>query len=150
MDSNYLPSSRPSSASGSPRRFNRIVSWFKFRFSRRHHIQSHAAPSKMSGGCVETRVKPTKAKSIFRHRRHHSVRLAPVFPIEIMELIIYEVWNLLLSTKARAAFSRASMHVSHAWMVTFMRISLAELHITNYTYFKYIWWLIRRRQIHRM
>ncbi|KAK0190395.1 hypothetical protein F5146DRAFT_1120951 [Armillaria mellea] len=34
------------------------------------------------------------------------------------------------------------MHVSHAWMVTFMRISLTNIHITNYAYFKYIWHLM--------
>ncbi|KAK0443883.1 uncharacterized protein EV420DRAFT_1723100 [Desarmillaria tabescens] len=97
----------------------------------------------MSGGCVEKRVKPTKAGSISRHRWHHSVRSVPVFPLEIIELIICEAWNLLLSTKAREAFRRASMHVSHAWMATFMRVSLADLRITNYNYFVYVWWFLR-------
>ncbi|KAK0499516.1 hypothetical protein EDD18DRAFT_1349720 [Armillaria luteobubalina] len=44
-----------------------------------------------------------------------------------MELIIYEVWNLQLCPRAR----RASMRVSHAWMATFMRISLEDLRITD-------------------
>lgn len=68
-----------------------------------------------------------------------SVSSVPVFPLEIMELIIYEVWNLQLSTRARRVFRWTSMRVSHAWMVTFMRISLADLRITDYAYFDYVW-----------
>ncbi|KAK0243360.1 hypothetical protein EDD85DRAFT_947516 [Armillaria nabsnona] len=67
------------------------------------------------------------------------VSSVPVFPLEIMELIIYEVWNLQLSTRARRVFRWTSMGVSHAWMATFMRISLADLRITDYAYFDYVW-----------
>ncbi|KAK0207059.1 hypothetical protein DFS33DRAFT_641222 [Desarmillaria ectypa] len=143
MDSSHLSSSRLSSATECPGRFNRIVAWFKFRFLRRRNVQIHAVPSKNSRGSVETRAKPTKARPIIKRRWHRNVRPVPVFPLEITELIIYEVWNLLLSTKVRRAFRRTSMHVSHAWMATFIRISLADLRITNYAYLNYIWWLIQ-------
>ncbi|PBK67091.1 hypothetical protein ARMSODRAFT_1086471 [Armillaria solidipes] len=126
-NSSHLSSSRLSPVTESPRRFNKIVAWFKFRFSRRHHIRTHAVNSRPSG-----------AKCFMKLRRR-SVRPVPVFPLEIMELIIYEVWNLQLSTRARRAFRQVSMRVSHTWMATFMRISLADLRITDYAYFDYVW-----------
>ncbi|PBK93914.1 hypothetical protein ARMGADRAFT_1164753 [Armillaria gallica] len=142
-NSSHLSSSRISTTTESPRRFNKILTWFKFRFLRRHHIRTHAVLSKTSRGAAEMRVRPTKARPITNKHPFHSACPVPVFPLEIMELIIYEVWNLLLGTKARRTFRRTSMRVSHAWMATFMRISLANIHITSFAYFKYIWYLIR-------
>ncbi|KAK0230215.1 hypothetical protein IW262DRAFT_1337002 [Armillaria fumosa] len=125
-NSSHLSSSRLSPVSEHPGRFNKILAWLKFRFSRRRHIRTFAVNSR-----------PSEARSFIRlHRR--SVRPIPVFPLEIMELIIYEVWNLQLSTRARRAFRQASMRVSHAWMATFMRISLADLRITDCAYFDYV------------
>ncbi|KAK0213259.1 hypothetical protein DFS33DRAFT_109739 [Desarmillaria ectypa] len=62
----------------------------------------------------------------------------PYLPVEIIALIIEEVWALPLSKKERHFFMRASLHVGRIWMLSFLRVSFTHLHIVSYAYFKYI------------
>ncbi|KAK0432049.1 uncharacterized protein EV420DRAFT_730961 [Desarmillaria tabescens] len=62
----------------------------------------------------------------------------PYLPVEIIALIIEEIWALPLSKKERHFFMKASLHVCRIWMLTFLRVSFTHLHIVSYAYYKYI------------
>ncbi|PBK95357.1 hypothetical protein ARMGADRAFT_797462 [Armillaria gallica] len=62
----------------------------------------------------------------------------PYLPLEIITLIIEEIWALPLSKKERHFFMTASLRVGRIWMLTFLRVSFTHLHIVSYAYSKYL------------
>ncbi len=64
---------------------------------------------------------------------------APVLPVEIIELILSMLWSSSdLNVKERFLFMKSSLYVCQTWRLTFLRISLTDVHILSIPYLYYI------------
>ncbi|KAE9387507.1 hypothetical protein BT96DRAFT_981401 [Gymnopus androsaceus JB14] len=61
----------------------------------------------------------------------------PRFPIEIIQLIIHEAWELPLTTSERVQFTKSSLLVSLSWMGSFARESCVHVHLLSGEHTKY-------------
>ncbi|KAJ3761734.1 hypothetical protein EV360DRAFT_79950 [Lentinula raphanica] len=58
----------------------------------------------------------------------------PVFPPEVIELIIHETWKLPLTTSERARFMKTSLLVNVHWLSAFARESCMDVHLISSSY----------------
>ncbi len=65
--------------------------------------------------------------------------LVPILPVEIIELILATLWSSSdLNVKERFLFMKSSLYVCQTWRLTFLRISLTDVHILSTPYLDYI------------
>ncbi|PBK65730.1 hypothetical protein ARMSODRAFT_1052360 [Armillaria solidipes] len=65
--------------------------------------------------------------------------LVPILPVEIIELILATLWSSSdLNVKERFSFMKSSLYVCQTWRLTFLRISLTDVHILSIPYLAYI------------
>ncbi|KAJ3746346.1 hypothetical protein DFH05DRAFT_1484812 [Lentinula detonsa] len=55
----------------------------------------------------------------------------PIFPLEVIELIIHETWALTLSTSERARFLKTSLLVNCHWLNAIARESCTDVHLLS-------------------
>ncbi|KAK0205967.1 hypothetical protein DFS33DRAFT_1272551 [Desarmillaria ectypa] len=65
--------------------------------------------------------------------------MSSVLPVEIIELILATLWNNSdLNLKERFLFMKSSLYVCQTWHLTFLTISLTDVHILSIHYLDYI------------
>ncbi|KAK0226941.1 hypothetical protein EDD85DRAFT_1027060 [Armillaria nabsnona] len=63
----------------------------------------------------------------------------PVLHVEIIELILATLWSSSdLNVRERLLFMKSPLYVCQTWYFTFLRISLADVHILSTPYLVYI------------